>query len=178
MIFSILKSPALHNQVHKSQKKEAKIHYYYILCSHVSPRGLGGASLRDEHVWVAPTISWGRASLGSWGEGALMGITYFKSWATPSHPPPLPPSPQAPPRSVVAFVIVIWPCLLNASTVYSLLWGLVWTGVSRTQGDITLAGGGGVVWKAAFVISRGPFSSFILPCLYPGLSNAWANSGG
>lgn len=42
MIFSILKSPALHNQMYKSQEKELKIHYYYILCSHVSPRGLGG----------------------------------------------------------------------------------------------------------------------------------------
>lgn len=36
----------------------------------------------------------------------------FSCPATP-HPLPL-----APPRSVVAFVIVIWPCLLNASTVY------------------------------------------------------------
>lgn len=42
MIFSVLKSPALHNQMHKSQEKELKIHYYYILCSHVSPLGPGG----------------------------------------------------------------------------------------------------------------------------------------
>lgn len=125
MIFSILKSPALHNQMHKSQKKELKIHYYYILCSHVSPPGQGGTSPTDKHVWVAPTISWGRLCLDLKGWAPLWVSLILNP--EPHHPTPLfcPPLPQAPPRSVVPFVIVIWPCLLNASTVYSLLWGLV-----------------------------------------------------
>lgn len=59
------------------------------------------------------------------GLGGLLGTTYFKSRSVPYHPLLLPrhphPLPLAPPRSVVAFVIVIWPCLLNASTVYSAL---------------------------------------------------------
>lgn len=86
MIFSIFKSPALHNQVHKSQKKEQKIHYYYILCSHVSPQGPRGASPRDERVWVAPTISWGRALLGSWG-GGPHGYHLFKILSHTIPPP-------------------------------------------------------------------------------------------
>lgn len=147
MIFSILKSPALHNQMHKSQKKELKIHYYYILCSHVSLLGPGRGHHWETSVFGWPLPSAGKGLCLDIEGGPLMGITYFKSWSTLSHPHPslLPPSPQAPPRSVVAFVIVIWPCLLNASTVYSLLRGLVWTGVSRTQGDITLPWGGGLL---------------------------------
>lgn len=87
------------------------------------------------HVWVTSTVGWGRPTLGSWrrrrsgveglggaGWGRLLGTTYFKSRAVPYRPLLLPrhphPLPLAPPRSVVAFVIVIWPCLLNASTVY------------------------------------------------------------
>lgn len=144
MIFSILESPALHNktkQIAGKRGREMKIHYYYILCWCLGPwgdqRGGGGVcgGVTHHYVWVTSTISWGRATLGSWrrrrsgvegcGEGGLLGTTYFKSRAVPYHPLLLPhhphPLPLAPPRSVVAFVIVIWPCLLNASTVYSAL---------------------------------------------------------
>lgn len=168
MIFSALKSLALHNQVHKSQrkKKELKIHYYHILCSHVSPlrtRGGNGGDKGEEGHIPNRNSCLGGPSPSAGGILERGAITYLKPCASPLLQPPPDPTrhPQAPPRSVVAFVIVIWPCLLNASTVYSPPWGFVWTGVSRMQGDITF-GWGGVTKKkeAAFVFSAFPPCSF------------------
>lgn len=128
MIFSILNSPALHNQMHKSQGKKSWKFIIITYCARtLVPGDLEGVGDRSACLggpYHQPER--GRAWILRGGGGgppppiSIMGITYFKS--SLSHPTPLaPPSPQAPPRSVVAFVIVIWPlfakrfhCLLSS----------------------------------------------------------------
>jgi len=174
----------------KRRKKELKnTLLLHIVLTRRSPgreggMGEGGGHHLDKCVWVAPTISWGRARLGSWGGAPSRVSLILNPEATPTYPAPppyptpTPPTlrPQAPPRSVVAFVIVIWPCLLNASTVYSLRRGLVWTGVSRTQGVTSLWLGGGV-WRVGGCLKScigdflgGPFFLLLFFFFTPSLS--------
>lgn len=162
--------------MNKSQKKELKIHYYYILCSHVSPLGLEGTSPTDKHVWVAPTISCGGGG-DSWVSLILNPEPHHIIPPTPSFAPLGPGSTQK--------CGCLCHCNLSlfAKRFHCLLFA-IGACMNRSQQD---AGwhhfgwrvcGGVCVWKPAFENSRGPFFLLLCPCLNPGLSNAWANSGG
>lgn len=204
MIFSVLESPALHNKTKQIAGKELKIHYYYILCWRLGPWGPeegrwgGVASLRDNYVWVTSTISWGRATLGSWrrrrsgveglggvveGGGWLLGTTYFKSRAVPYHPlfscPHPTPPPLAPGSTQKCGCLCHCNLALFAKRFHCLLCA-IGACMNRSQQDAGWhhSGSGVGVEKLHLPFSRGPLSSFILARLNPGLSNAWANSGG
>lgn len=136
--------------------------------------GKGYASILKEEEERSGGFGWG---CGGW----LLGTTYFKSRAAPYHPlffcPPTPP--LAPGSTQKCGCLCHCNLALFAKRFHCLLCA-IGACMNRSQQDAGWhhSGSGVGVEKLHVPFSRGPLSSFILARLNPGLSNAWANSGG
>lgn len=173
MIFSILKSPALHNQMNKSQKRRTEnALLLHIVFTRQSPEtGWGHDRQISMFGWLLPSAGEGlcldlREEEG--GQGVCGGGSWVSLILNPEpHHPPVPFAPLALGSTQKCGCLCHCNLALFAKRFHCLLYA-IGVCMNRSQQDagwhhFWLAGREGVVvvvvgvWIAAFVISWGPF---------------------